>query len=156
MSTKLQLESKISGYEQLICSNEDLHALSNNQRERIELLVNEKGKIEACLAEALKQIEITEKANYELKKRVNSLLLVINEKSETIEFSRIDFSTSRAFTYIPIEGDSIDIRLAEDLNSLPNSRPLAKLFVRESKGIYNFGTKKIFVKLENNKIMSKC
>lgn len=154
-SGKLSLEGKITGYEQLICCNEDLHALADSQRERLEFLQGEKARLEISLSAALKQAEATEKTNHELKKKVNSLLLVVNGQGESLEFTRTELNTSKQFVYVPVEGDVIDVRLAEDLNGLPDPRPLAKLFVRESRGIYNFGTKKIFVKLENNKIMSK-
>eukprot|EP00826_Nyctotherus_ovalis_P052132 TRINITY_DN6571_c0_g1_i8.p1 TRINITY_DN6571_c0_g1~~TRINITY_DN6571_c0_g1_i8.p1 ORF type:complete len:230 (+),score=74.82 TRINITY_DN6571_c0_g1_i8:25-690(+) len=154
MNSKVSLEGKITGYEQLICSSEDLHALADSQRERLEFLQSEKSRLEASLSAALKQTETAEKANHELKKKVNSLLLVINGQGESLEFTRTELNTSKQFVYVPVEGDVIDMRLAEDLNNLPDPRLLAKLFVRESRGIYNFGTKKIFVKLENNKIMS--
>ena len=54
--------------------------------------------------------------------------------------------------YYPVKDDEIDIAIAEYVNSL--SSPLAVPFVREDSGIYLFGTKKVFVKIDNNKISS--
>lgn len=54
--------------------------------------------------------------------------------------------------YSPMKDDEIDVAIAEYINSLPS--PLAVPFVREDSGIYLFGTKKVFIKIDNNKISS--
>lgn len=55
--------------------------------------------------------------------------------------------------YYPIKDDPVDEAIADYLNS--RSEPLPVTFIREEYGIYLFGTKRVFIKLENNRIISK-
>lgn len=54
--------------------------------------------------------------------------------------------------YYPVKDDPVDEAIADYLNS--RSEPLPILFIREEYGCYLFGTKRVFIKLENNKITS--
>ena len=56
----------------------------------------------------------------------------------------------RTAPYVPKVDDPVDIALSEYINSLDEPIPIP--FTRENEGIYLFGTKRIFLKLENNKI----
>ena len=49
---------------------------------------------------------------------------------------------SRIAVYIPVKHDSIDKKLAEYINNYPERSKLKIMFMRESEGIYQFGTKK--------------
>lgn len=53
--------------------------------------------------------------------------------------------------YVQAKDDPIDSALADYLNNL--DIPLQVPFVRESKGIYIFGTKRVFIKLQNGKLI---
>jgi hypothetical protein len=55
--------------------------------------------------------------------------------------------------YIPFHNDPIDKALSEFINSLNDPERIKDLFVRESEGVYTFGTKKIYAK-SNNLILS--
>lgn len=55
--------------------------------------------------------------------------------------------------YIPAKNDPVDFAMAEYVNSLPE--PMEIPFVREDPGIYLFGSKRIYVKLDNDKLSSK-
>lgn len=57
--------------------------------------------------------------------------------------------------YVPIKDDAIDKKLAEFLNNFPDRSRLKVMFLRQSEGVYVFGTKRVFVKLEMDKIVSK-
>jgi hypothetical protein len=59
---------------------------------------------------------------------------------------------SRIAVYIPVKGDSIDKRLAEYINNYPDRQNLKVMFMRESTGVYQFGSKRIAVKVEKDKI----
>ena len=54
--------------------------------------------------------------------------------------------------YIPIRDDSIDKKLADYINSLNDPSRIRVLFLRETNGVYQFGTKKVYVKVEQDKI----
>ena len=53
--------------------------------------------------------------------------------------------------YIPVANDPVDTALADYINTLDD--PLPVPFTREEEGTYLFGTKRIFVKLEQGKII---
>ena len=61
----------------------------------------------------------------------------------------------RSQTYVPVTDDNIDLRLAEYINASANPNKLTTLFIRERDGVYQFGTKRIFVKMEGGKVFSK-
>jgi hypothetical protein len=61
----------------------------------------------------------------------------------------------RIAVYIPVRDDLIDKRLAEYINNYPERQKLKIMFMRESEGIYQFGTKRIYVKVEKDRINSK-
>ena len=54
--------------------------------------------------------------------------------------------------YYPVKDDPVDEAIADYLNQ--RSEPLPVQFIREDYGCYLFGTKRVFIKLENNKITS--
>jgi esterase/lipase len=54
--------------------------------------------------------------------------------------------------YIPVKDDPIDKRLAEFINNYPERQKLKIMFMRESEGVYQFGTKRIAVRVDKEKI----
>jgi chromosome segregation ATPase len=59
----------------------------------------------------------------------------------------------RVAVYVPIRDDDVDRNLAEYINNYPDRSKLKIMFMRESEGIYLFGTRKIYVRVENHKII---
>lgn len=70
---------------------------------------------------------------------------------ETLKQYVIDLK-SRIAVYIPVKDDVIDRRLAEYINNYPDRQKLKIMFMRESEGIYEFGSKRIAVKVDKDKI----
>ena len=62
---------------------------------------------------------------------------------------------SRIAVYIPVKSDNIDTKLAEYINNYPDRKKLKIMFMRESEGVYEFGSKRVFVKVERGKIIIK-
>lgn len=62
---------------------------------------------------------------------------------------------SRIAVYIPMKDDAIDKRLAEFINNYPERAKLKIMFLRESEGVYQFGSKRVAVKVDKDKISSK-
>ena len=54
--------------------------------------------------------------------------------------------------YIPVKDDLIDRVLANFINNYPDRQRLRIMFYRESEGVYQFGTKRVNIRVENNKI----
>lgn len=59
---------------------------------------------------------------------------------------------ARIAVYIPVKDDVIDKRIAEYINNYPDRQNLKVMFMRESTGVYQFGSKRIAVKVEKDKI----
>ena len=51
--------------------------------------------------------------------------------------------------------DAVDERLADYLNNYPERKNLKIMFMRESEGVYQFGSRKVMVKVERGKIQIK-
>ena len=51
--------------------------------------------------------------------------------------------------YLPVKEDFIDKKLAEYINNYPDRSKMQIMFLREASGVYQFGTRKINVKVEN-------
>jgi septal ring factor EnvC (AmiA/AmiB activator) len=66
---------------------------------------------------------------------------------DTLKTYIIDLK-SRIAVYIPVKSDSIDKKLAEYINNYPERSKLKIMFMRESEGIYQFGTKKVYVRVD--------
>ena len=85
-------------------------------------------------------------------KKIDSMIDSIDDKEYEIENMRTVLGEikNRQPQYVPFKDDPIDIALSEYLNScdLPVSIP----FKREGEGYYVFGTKKVFLKLENGNV----
>ena len=59
---------------------------------------------------------------------------------------------SRIAVYIPVKNDTVDKKLAEYINNYPDRQKLKIMFMRESDGVYQFGTKRIRVTCVRDKI----
>ena len=59
---------------------------------------------------------------------------------------------SKMTVYIPMKGDPIDKKLAEYINNYPDRSQLKIMFMRESEGVYSFGTKRVAVRVDKDRI----
>jgi hypothetical protein len=50
--------------------------------------------------------------------------------------------------------DPVDKKLAEYINNYPERSKLKIMFMRESEGIYSFGSKRVYVRVDKDKINS--
>jgi hypothetical protein len=73
---------------------------------------------------------------------------------ETLKHYIIELK-QRIAVYIPVKDDAIDRKLAEYINNYPERAKLKIMFMRESEGIYQFGTKRVYVRVDKDKINSK-
>lgn len=54
---------------------------------------------------------------------------------------------ARVAIYIPIRDDPLDVKVAEYINNYPDRQKLKIMFMRESAGVYAFGSKRINVEV---------
>ena len=73
---------------------------------------------------------------------------------ETLKNYIIDLK-SRIAVYIPVKGCDVDKKLAEYINNYPDRQKLKIMFMRESAGVYEFGSSRVHVKVERGKILIK-
>jgi hypothetical protein len=73
------------------------------------------------------------------------------QEIETLRNYIIDLK-SRIAVYIPVKNDSVDKRIAEYINNYPDRQKLKIMFMRESEGVYQFGSKRVHVKVDKDKI----
>lgn len=90
------------------------------------------------------------KTSLELLQRVRDL----EAECETLKAYIIDLK-QRIAVYIPVKSDSVDLKLAEYINNYPDRKKLKIMFMRESEGVYEFGTRRVMVKVERGKILVK-
>ena len=76
------------------------------------------------------------------------------EEVDTLKAYIIDLK-ARIAVYIPTKGDATDKKLAEYINNYPDRQKLKIMFLRESEGVYEFGSKRVMVKVERDKIQIK-
>ena len=62
---------------------------------------------------------------------------------------------SKVAVYIPVKSDPVDSKLAEFINNYPDRKKLKIMFMRESAGVYEFGSRRVMVKVDRDKINIK-
>ena len=73
---------------------------------------------------------------------------------ETLKTYILDLK-ARIAVYIPVKSDPVDTKLAEYINNYPDRQKLKIMFMRESEGVYEFGSRKVMVKVSGGKIQIK-
>ena len=101
----------------------------------------------AYMKELEKKVFSANKASLDLMKQVRDNEIEI----ETLKTYIVDLK-SKIAVYIPYKGDTIDYSLAEFINNYPDRNKLKVLFIRESEGVYEFGERKVGIRVDKNKI----
>jgi len=94
---------------------------------------------------------------YEANKTSLELLNTLRETElevETLKAYIIELKT-RIAIYIPTKDCPVDVKLAEYINNYPDRQRLKIMFMRETAGVYEFGSKRVSVKVERDKIQIK-
>ncbi|CAI2371324.1 unnamed protein product [Moneuplotes crassus] len=151
----LQLQNEIQRITHELKIRIDVESQLSESRNLVE-------ELEAQKAELKKQLTIASDYLIEQDDKVHkanktSLELLDHLKDAELEIETLkDYIVElkhRIAVYIPVESDSVDAKLAEYINNYPERNRLKVMFMRESSGIYQFGTRKIFVKVEQDKII---
>ena len=145
MEGRLKVQSDIEN--ELAMEKEMGKRLAQQRKACEEDLVNASEQIHECED----RIQQATKASLELLKQLKDS----ENEVEALKNYVIDLK-SRIAVYIPVKGDPIDARLAEYINNYPERSKLKIMFMRESEGVYSFGTKRIYVRVEKDKINSNA
>ena len=145
--------SEIVSLEQHLCVTEDMNSIIDQLTKQTQEHEKMNSRLTSHI-EALKET-IEEQAEHisSQGERINDLELQKAEREEQLMSLEniIDELRKDREIYKPIKDDPIDIALSDYVNTRPAG--LRVQFDREDHGIYNFGTKKIFVKLEQGRLL---
>lgn len=86
--------------------------------------------------------------------KIKELLERIREQDEEIEAMKryVQQMRARYQIYIPDNKDPVDTQLAEYINNYPERSKLRIMFMKESEGVYHFGSRRVYVKSDKDKI----
>ena len=76
----------------------------------------------------------------------------MQQEIEHLKVYAVDLK-ARVAIYVPINDDPVDKKLAEFVNEYPDRQKLKIMFLRESTGVYEFGTKRVEVRVQKGKIL---
>ena len=104
--------------------------------------------------EANKLLDIAAMGSEDYQKKIKELWDRIKEQDEEIEAMKLYVQSMRDKyqVYIPDREDPIDNQLAEYINNYPEMSKMRIMFLRESSGIYHFGSRRVYVRVERDKI----
>ncbi|EAS04485.1 hypothetical protein TTHERM_00616600 (macronuclear) [Tetrahymena thermophila SB210] len=138
---------------QLLNDLEEQLTSEKKRGERLSLELNElkKRSYEQCELLSTQNNEISQ-----LKQNIRELTNLVDEGEEYAQsLKQLIFELRESHSdYIPIKGDPIDSCLAQYLNNFNGDKRKARtLFIREGSGVYQFGSKKVYVKIEQDKVL---
>ena len=120
--------------------------------------------MDQCLSQKNKlQIDLEQSNDYiiEMEEKVYKSNKISLELLKQLKESEMEISAlqqyivdlkQRIAVYIPIKDDIIDRKLAEFINNYPERSKLKIMFMRETEGVYQFGSKRVAVKVEKQGI----
>ena len=135
--------------EQALCLQEDDHhtreVLVKDQQKAEELIVQLTNDVDGLSDNLIKQSEKTLAGQQ-----------VIAKLTEIVERQNAELKVIRKLfhhqsPYNPVDGDSVDQALGQFLNERMMASPIP--FRREESGIYSFGSKRVFVKVEQGRVI---
>jgi len=153
----LELNSTTIELREIITQKRDVEAQLDRARDQISHLDSQKSQLIKEIETASDYIIEMEEKVYKANKTSLELLRQLKDAEVEIETLKnyIIELKQRIAVYIPVKEDAIDRKLAEYINNYPERAKLKIMFMRESEGIYQFGTKRVYVRVEKDKINSK-
>jgi len=150
-------ESKhnIATLEQLCCVQEDLHQLVEQMKAQGELQRRGKDTLLEELGFMSEQTVRQAQRGMEESRLLSKYAEMCESQEEEMDEVKLQVLQlqHQSSTYTPSKDDPVDSALAEFLNA--RSQPLLVPFQRQDRDLYLFGTRRIFMKLENGRITGK-
>lgn len=157
----VKLESTVLELNTRLAAKQDVEEQIDLWKAHHDSMEHSKQELQEQLEGASAYIGQLEEKFYESQHTQLELLKQVKENEAEIERSNgeieqlrqyiIDLK-SRIAVYIPVKNDLVDKKLAEYINNYPDRQKLKIMFMRESEGVYQFGTKRISVKCVKDKI----
>lgn len=150
----LNKNGKIMSLEELLAKKTDVERQLDESRRREQDNHAARDSLQKELEDASDYILELEEKVYKANKTSLELLKQLKDAEveiETLKQYIVDLK-QRIAVYIPVKEDQTDKKLAEFINNYPERSKLKIMFMRESEGVYQFGTKRVAVKVENHNI----
>jgi len=152
---------KNSELEQSIIAKRNVEQEKEQLKTRLEQAVEDKDMISKGVEALTENHDLMNGRAYELEKSNDELVHVIAAKDEEINNLRDAITelieqlhnADGGPSYVPVKGDAVDAALADYLNTNKEAAKYRVLFIRESEGVYQFGSKKIYIKIEGDKVL---
>ncbi|TNV80182.1 hypothetical protein FGO68_gene7539 [Halteria grandinella] len=150
----LQLEANIKQQGDINKMNADISDQLLNQIELNRQQEEQKKVLQRELLVSADYIGKLEEKVYSANKTSLELLNELKEAEDEMEGLRnyIVELKGKMSVYIPAKDDQIDLKLAEFINNYPERQRLKILFLRESEGVYQFGSRRVAVRVDKDKI----
>ena len=147
--------NSITTLEQLCCGTEDLHQMHEEAVKQCRAYQATQDLLAKELQVLSDYLLTSSTSRLQLSQAAQTLSLHMHSKEDEIDQLKevISKLKKRMVVYVPVKDDPTDVALADYLNNRDDVLPVA--FKREQQEIYTFGSKRIFVKVENGKIVSK-
>ena len=154
-SENLALNGRLLALEQLLCAGEDQDAQLDQLKAALQTLSASKDKYKGDLEVCTNYLLEVEEKCQEAQRTSLELLQQLKLKEEEVEglhalVLQLQNSTPNVFVYQPVKDDPVDKRLAEYINSAPHKLRDQMRFEREAEGIYKYGKKRVFMKIEKD------
>lgn len=153
----LQLNSTVLELKTRLQKKEDVEKNLAQANEAIKALQKANTKNQKDLEIASDYLLDQEQKTYKANKTSLELLKQLKDAEieiETLKNYIIELK-QRIAVYIPIKDDPVDKKLAEFINNYPDRQKLKIMFMRETEGVYQFGTKRVYVRVDKDRINSK-
>ena len=121
------------------------------------MLLTDKDELQREVQSATDYILQLEEKCFTANKTALELLTRIRDHEAEVETLRsyiVELRT-RIAVYIPVKSDVVDKTLSEYINNYPDRRKLKIMFLRMQEGVYEFGTRRVQVKVERNQLLVK-
>jgi len=150
-----QLNSTISSLEQIICVKEDISKQLEVKEKQYVQVADDRRELRAQLDGVLATQEQANNKLFEVERVSNELRQTIEEKEEQIDnlVATVIALRESQEVYVPAKGDATDNAIADYINTGTDVSRLKLLFIRESEGVYQFGSKRVFIKFEGGRIL---
>jgi hypothetical protein len=153
-NTHEHLKSQLLANELLLAKKADVESQHSEALTRASLNTESRGKLQGEVDSCTEYILQLEEKVYRSHKTSLELLRQLKDAELEIQAykDKIFDLQSKIAVYIPVKQDTIDKKLAEYINNFPERQKLKILFMRESEGVYQFGTKKVSVRVDMDRI----
>ena len=139
--------------EQVCCVRADLHSLNSDISVLKDFYKRSQNQILPDLLQGSSQLLNESQKVLALAEQLDRMIESIDKKEEEMESLKGNLAQEhkRHVVHVPVKGDPVDLALAEFVNS----KEVPVRFARQDGGNYLFGSTKVFIKLENSRLLVK-